>query len=121
MMFSGALFLFELVLLVYCAFDIATTPAKAVRRLPKTAWLLVVLVLPLFGGISWLVWGRPAREAVATVREGAAGDASDPRLSRPARPASRAVAPDDDEDFLRMLDERARAQRRAAEEGGASA
>ena len=85
-----------LVLLVYCVVDVVTSPAAAVRTLPKPLWLLVVLP-PLFGPAAWFLAGRPRRGA-ARVHERA------PERS----------APDDDEDFLRELRRRAEEQRRQA-------
>jgi hypothetical protein len=32
------------------------------RRLSKAAWVRVVLMLPVVGGLVWLVLGRPARQ-----------------------------------------------------------
>ena len=97
---DGLLVLVELVLLVYCVLSIITTPPAAVRNLPKVVWLVLVILLPLVGGIAWLVAGRPV-----------AGRADLPRRGRRAAP----VAPDDDEAFLRGLRERADLQRRDAE------
>ena len=87
------LYAVALVLFVYAAVDVLSTPGSQVRTLPRRAWF-VVLLLPLFGPVLWLLSGRPAR---GTAR------------SR-SRPPSRR-APDDDE-FLRELKRRADDQRR---------
>lgn len=89
----------ELLLLVYCVLNILTTPDQDIRRLPKPLWLGLVVVLPLVGGIGWLVAGRPGRPSST-------------------RPPGRLVAPhpDDDEEFLRGLDARTQEQRRRAAE-----
>jgi hypothetical protein len=109
-------FLVELVLLVFCVLDVITTPEPAVRNLPKLVWLLLVLVLPLVGGVAWLVAGRPQR----TTRPGGLpykGSAGRfPEYERPGRAV--AQNPDDDEAFLRGLRERAEEQRRRAREQG---
>ena len=78
--------LISLGLLVYALVDLVTSPASAVRTLPKPLWFLVVLP-PLLGPLAWLLLGRPRRS-------------SGPQE---AAPPSRPVAPDDDEDFLREL------------------
>lgn len=78
-------------LFAYAVAEIITTPASAVRTLPKWLWGVVVLP-PVLGPVAWLLFGRPRK-----VR----GDA-------PAAPPARPVAPDDDEDFLRDLRRRAR-------------
>ena len=75
----------------YAVADLVSTPASAVRTLPKPLWFVVVLP-PLFGPIAWLLFGRPRRA----------------RGQRPSATPPRPVAPDDDEDFLRDLRRRAR-------------
>ncbi len=47
----------ELVLLVFCLVDCVQTPADRVRNLPKLVWVLLIVVLPVVGGIAWLVAG----------------------------------------------------------------
>ena len=74
-----------LVFTLYCLVDCAQTPPGAVRTLPKGVWLVLIILVPLFAGISWLLAGRP--------------DSS----SRPPRRPSRPQGPDDDPDFLRGL------------------
>jgi hypothetical protein len=79
--------------MVYALVDCWRSDAHEVRLLPRSVWFLVVLV-PLVGGVLWLVAGQP-RDV-------------------PAGPTSRPMAPDDDPEFLRRLDLERR--RRAAEE-----
>lgn len=106
-------FLVELVLLVYGVLNIVTTPAEQVRNLPKPVWLVLVVLLPLVGGIAWLVAGRPRP---GDTRAGGAPQPGRP-VARPPRPP-RAVspAPDDDETFLRGLRDRAEEQRRRGDQ-----
>ena len=78
-------------LFAYAVADLVSTPASAVRTLPKPLWFVVVLP-PLFGPLAWLFFGRPKR----------------PKRDQPAAPPTRPIAPDDDEDFLRDLRRRAR-------------
>ncbi len=109
MIFMGeGLFLVELVLLVYCVLNVITTPEHEVRNLPKLAWLLLVVVLPLAGGIAWLVAGRPV--GPAQPRPGSGGIPS--AYDRPGRATG--ASPDDDAAFLESLRVRADAQREAA-------
>ena len=109
---GGVLALVEVVLLVYCVLNVITTPEAEVRNLPKLLWLLLVVVLPLVGGIAWLIAGRPQGPARSMPYKGTRG--VPPAYDRPGR--ATAFRPDDDEAFLRGLRERAEQQRRAAEQ-----
>ena len=100
----------EVLLLVYCVLNVVTTPESEVRNLPKLTWLLLVVVLPLAGGIAWLVAGRPAGPAASLPYKGNRG-VPDP-YDRPGR--ATAASADDDEAFLKALRERADAQRAEA-------
>ncbi len=109
---GGVLALIEIVLLVYCVLNIITTPDTEVRNLPKLLWLVLVVVLPLIGGIAWLIAGRPQGPARSVPYKGNRG--VPPEYDRPGR--ATAYRPDDDEAFLRRLRERAEQQRRTAEQ-----
>ncbi len=74
------------VLAIYCLVQVAQTRADLVRTLPRWAWALVILLLPVLGPVGWLVLGRP----------------QGPRPAPPPR-RRRPLAPDDDPDFLRGL------------------
>lgn len=74
-------------MLVYCLVDVAQADESRVRNLQKPIWILLVVLLPIVGGIAWLVAGRPA----------GAGRAGPPRRS------GRTLGPDDDPDFLSGL------------------
>ena len=54
-------FLIEIALLVYCLIDCIQTDVP--RNLSKTTWVFVIILLPIVGGIAWLVAGRPERRA----------------------------------------------------------
>lgn len=108
---TGALI--ELLLLVYCVLNVITTPEDQVRNLPKLLWLVLVILLPLIGGIAWLVAGRPQNGRPGGLPyKGNSGRF--PEYERPGRAV--AQNPDDDETFLRGLRERAEEQRRRAAE-----
>jgi len=100
MRFFLLLDLATLALLVYCLIDCIQTDSSLVRNLPKPFWLVLIVLVPLVGGIAWLVAGRP---------EGAAA-----RAGGPSRPPVRGtgstahlppapLGPDDDPDFLRQM------------------
>ncbi|MBU6313145.1 MAG: PLDc N-terminal domain-containing protein [Actinomycetales bacterium] len=79
---------------IWFIIDVLRTPGTSTRTLPKFVWLLIVVLLPLLGGLIWLVAGRPRPER--------------PRRGRRRRGP---VAPDDDPAFLRQLDDDAWAER----------
>jgi len=54
-------YLVELALLIFCVIDLIQTPESDIRNLPKWAWLILIIILPLVGCIAWLVAGRPVR------------------------------------------------------------
>ena len=121
---------FEVFVVVFAA----SADKTQVRNLPKWAWVLVCLVVPVIGPIAYLVYGRPIAGS-ATYRPAAAPTARPKRDSRgfgyylktflgigdedyvapnlPAdfkyreetKPRKGPVAPDDDPEFLRELDE----------------
>jgi hypothetical protein len=81
--------------------DVIRTPSRESRKLPVFVWLLIVIVLPVLGGLIWWVLGRvwPDR----------------------GRKRRTIVSPDDDARFLRQLDEEAwKRKMRERREGGAA-
>jgi hypothetical protein len=104
---DGGVLLFAL--WVFCIIDVIVVDEYRVRNLPKTAWVLIVLLLPDIGSIAWLVAGRPwdsrPRTASRIARQF-------PEYDRPGR--QEATNPDDDEAFLRQLRARAEEQREKA-------
>ncbi|HEX3004328.1 MAG TPA: PLDc N-terminal domain-containing protein [Angustibacter sp.] len=82
-------FVVELVLVVYCLIDLWQADRERVRLLPKPVWVLLILVLPLLGGVAWLLAGRPE-----TMGRGGPPNRRGPQPPR---------GPDDDPDFLRGL------------------
>jgi hypothetical protein len=95
----GLPILIELGLLIFCLIDAIQTPESEVRNLPKWAWIVLILIIPLIGGIAWLVAGRPARSPGSRVPWPSGQTAGYPEYERPARQ----LAPDDDEAFLAQL------------------
>ena len=69
----------------------ASANKQEVRLLPKWAWILICLLVPFFGGLLYLMVGRPLRTG-------------------PAAPKGqkRVIAPDDDPTFLRDLSKKLR-------------
>ena len=97
---------------VFSLVDLIGSDEGAIRHLPKLWWLLIVLFFPFAGSIAWLVAGRPAGAPRRSAYEREVPQY--PEYDRPGRAA--ATSPDDDEEFLRKIRERAEEQRRAYRE-----
>lgn len=80
---------------VYCVIDIVRSTRDERLGVHPALWVLLVLLVPLFGSLAWLSvrWSR---------RTAAAGPSAGPSGTARRR---RATGPDDDPDFLRGLDE----------------
>jgi len=107
---DGGLLLF--CLWVFCIIDVIIVDEFRVRNLPKSAWVLIVLLLPDIGSIAWLAAGRPwdSRAGRAPSRIGR----EFPEYDRPGRHI--ATNPEDDEAFLRQVRARAEEQRQRAKQ-----
>jgi 4-amino-4-deoxy-L-arabinose transferase-like glycosyltransferase len=82
------------VLTVFAIVDCALTERARVRALPKWAWVLVTLLLPIIGPLLWLVIGRGPSRGRPTTR--VIGPDDDPTFIRSTgRPVPPAAAPDD--------------------------
>ncbi|MFJ4225971.1 PLD nuclease N-terminal domain-containing protein [Paenarthrobacter nicotinovorans] len=81
-----------LVVFVYALVDVIRTDRHLTRGISKTAWIIVMIVLPVLGAILWFIFGRPYNKPTAA----------------PAR--RHPTAPDDDPEFLRNLENRRRNQ-----------
>lgn len=83
-------------LLVVALIDCLSTDRADVRGLPRLLWAFVIVLFSPIGPIAWLLAGRVRREpAGPAFWRPTGGTAAAPR---------RPLAPDDDPDFLRQLD-----------------
>ncbi|WP_431982551.1 PLD nuclease N-terminal domain-containing protein [Streptomyces qinglanensis] len=85
-------FLLILAVWIYAFIDCLNTPENEVRKLPKVAWVIVILLFGqvLLGPVAWFAVGRPRRNAPYGA----------------TRPDERRwVAPDDNPNFLKSLNE----------------
>ncbi|MFE4197222.1 PLD nuclease N-terminal domain-containing protein [Paenarthrobacter sp. NPDC056912] len=81
-----------LVVFVYALVDVIRTDKHQTRGISKTAWIVVMILLPLLGAVLWFIFGRPYGKPT----------------SQPIR--RHPTAPDDDPEFLRNLEVRRRKQ-----------
>lgn len=94
----------ELALVVFCLIDCVQSDDQRIRNLPKWAWIVLIVLLPIAGAIIWLLAGRPTRARAAGGTPWAPGKAAgSPEYQQPPR---RPRAPDDDPEFLRSLKKR---------------
>lgn len=74
-------FLFSLLviaLMIGALIDIITRDSSLVKYLPKLAWIIIVILLPLIGALLWFGIGREYGEAGIRI----------PRMRRPERPSA---------------------------------
>jgi hypothetical protein len=71
---------------LYAAIDCLRSNDDEIRSLPKALWLLLIIAVPLLGGLIWIFFGHQASP----------GNQPPRRL--------RTLGPDDDPDFLRTLE-----------------
>ena len=90
---------------VYALVDLARSDSASVRSIPKWLWFLV-WPIPVLGPVAWLALGRP-RVGPAS---GGGGPGGGGTIGGP-RPPRGPIAPDDDPDFLKRLDEQSWAAR----------
>jgi hypothetical protein len=72
------------ILTIYTVVDCALFDRSRIRGLPRWAWILIIVFIPVIGPILWLLIGRGRR-------------------NQPVGRTTRTMAPDDDIDFLKGL------------------
>ncbi len=100
----------SIALTVFALADCIQTADSRVRGIPKWAWIILVVLIPWVGPITWLLVGKDRTPGAddPSARNGSRG--------RPAPGRSGPLAPDEDPDFLRRLDEEIRRERREREQ-----
>ncbi|WP_435746340.1 PLDc N-terminal domain-containing protein [Microbacterium sp. PMB16] len=69
--------LLVIALMIGALIDIITRDQSQMKHLPKMAWIIIVILLPLIGSILWFAIGREYGEAGIPI----------PRMRRAERPA----------------------------------
>ena len=94
----------ELALVIFCLIDCVQSDEHRIRNLPKWAWVVVIILLPIVGAVIWLFAGRPTRASAGRAAPSPSGKGTG--FPEYQRPPSRPRAPDDDPEFLRSLKKR---------------
>ncbi|GCE76571.1 PLD nuclease N-terminal domain-containing protein [Cellulomonas biazotea] len=90
-------------LVVWCVLDISRSEDDERLGVHPALWMALVVLVPVLGAIVWILVSRGRRASAR--QDGSARPARGPAAPR-RRPGP--VAPDDDPDFLRKLDEERR-------------
>jgi hypothetical protein len=127
-MLKGVLAIASIGLTIFALADCIQCENAQLRGLPKWAWIVLIVLLPWVGPLTWLLVGKDRESGAPSAfdplrggpfRDGESGQpgSTGPRGSRGAR-GSRPLAPDEDPEFLRKLDEDIRRERRERERRG---
>lgn len=95
-------------LLIYAVIDCSRTPeAEVPSSLPRSGWLVLIILLPFLGPLFWLLTSRTEGGAASTGSNSSAAHQGHPPRNGPTRngPTRNGppLGPDDDPDFLRGL------------------
>ncbi|WP_167145023.1 PLD nuclease N-terminal domain-containing protein [Actinomyces sp. ZJ308] len=99
-------------LTLYALLDCARTPEESMpARMPKFLWITLVVLFPAVGPIAWIIVSRvkAAEERGGYVEPTVWSSKEGTTFRRPQR--ARPVAPDDDPEFLRDLEQDIRRRR----------
>ncbi|MFJ3958384.1 PLDc N-terminal domain-containing protein [Arthrobacter sp. NPDC090010] len=88
---------------IYALIDCLRSDSREVRGVPKWAWIVALIVLPVLGTVLWFFLGRPRNTSTPAPQRQA------PDAAQNGRP----IGPDDDPQFLRNLQERRRNEQEA--------
>ena len=95
--------LIDLALLVVALIGCLSAEESQIRALPRIAWVFIILLFSPIGAIAWFIAGRPARAVRLSNGTTWQPGSGFPEHERPRR--SGPLAPDDDPEFLKKLDE----------------
>ncbi|RSS79545.1 PLD nuclease N-terminal domain-containing protein [Streptomyces sp. WAC06614] len=88
-------FLLVIALTIYAFIDCLNTPEEEVKHLPKVVWVIIILLFSIVGPVVWLFAGK---------QRSLTGGGFPTAGGRARRTPW--VAPDDNPEFLRSLDQR---------------
>ncbi len=113
-------FILIVALVIYTVVDIANSEEDERLGVPQILWILLVVLIPVLGCIAWFAVSRTrrAQRAAGATSAPARGTTGPVPNRRPDRP----LAPDDDPEFLWLLEQarlkKEREQRAAQESDG---
>lgn len=96
-------------MMIYALADVVQADEAELGRIPKWAWVLLVVIVPVAGPLTWIILSYQYKQQ-------ARGGAPAPQMRTPGtsrRRAARPVAPDDDPEFLWRLEKQQRIRRQA--------
>lgn len=103
-------------LMVYALVDAWGADEDERGGLPRWLWVILIVLLPLLGPISWIVVRASARRSGGAGPSGPGPGTGGSRRTPPQRPGPRRpsgpVAPDDDPEFLWLLEQEKRKRER---------
>lgn len=112
-------FILVVALVIYTVADIANSEEDERLGVPQILWILLVIVIPVLGCIAWFAVSRSRRAQRAA---GASVTGRGTATAAPAQRTDRPLAPDDDPEFLWLLEQarlkKEREQRAAQEAEG---
>ncbi|HEY0217818.1 MAG TPA: PLDc N-terminal domain-containing protein [Cellulomonas sp.] len=112
------LFLVIIGLAVYAIADISSSDDDERLGVPAFAWVVIVILVPVVGPLAWIAVSRSRRAARAAGTTGrASGGHGSTGYRELQRPAPQPLAPDDDPEFLWLLEQARLKKQREAEAG----
>lgn len=114
----AALIVLILALTIYSLLDCARTPEESMpARMPKLLWIVIIVMVTVIGPIAWIIVSRvkAAEDRDGAVEPTVWSSKDGTRFRRAERP--RPVAPDDDPEFLRGLEQDIRRKRHHGNKG----
>lgn len=65
--------IFAIIFIVYTLVDAVLTPQARVKTLPKRLWIPIIVLLPVLGGILWLIFGKGRAQQKGSAYDSAPG------------------------------------------------
>lgn len=125
-MFRLLFFLLYLALVVYALVDVIQAEEEDLGGIQKGFWIIAIVFLPLAGSIAWIVVSNGARRRragsgsqVTGFPAGQPAPARYPRRTRSWEQEAAPVAPEDDPEFLWLMEQARRKREREAGDGTA--